>query len=161
MSARRRKGLTATRPELAVVLGISSRTVERLTAAKVLQPIGRPRRGTPSRYDVAAAVRAFLAYKLEPLQRDQSARDRYQMALAELRELDLAERSGELVPAGDVLDRWLEHAHATREAVLEIPRAAVQSGVIPATAEAALDDLVRDVLTVLAKATTREQEAAA
>ncbi len=67
------KPLTVDRPTLARVLGVSVRSIDRLETSGILVPVGKPRRGTPSRYDLVIAVPAFIESKLAPL----DARERY------------------------------------------------------------------------------------
>jgi phage terminase Nu1 subunit (DNA packaging protein) len=88
-------------------------------------------------------LRAALAQTQDPL-------DRKRTAEAELREMDVARRKGDLVPRDEIERQWSQLASATREAMLAVPGMAVQLGVVDRPAELRLEDLVRDALTALA-----------
>jgi phage terminase Nu1 subunit (DNA packaging protein) len=74
-----------------------------------------------------------------------------------LLELDVAEREGALVPAGDIEASWGRIVAAIKEGVLSIAAVAVQAGLVTPEHELELDTLCRDVLRDLA--TKGEQEA--
>ena len=79
-------------------------------------------------------------------------------AEARLRELDVAEREGELVPAADVEARWTQMMSALREAVMAVPGVAVQAGLVEAAREADLEQACRDALTAVARKGAGEEE---
>jgi len=69
------------------------------------------------------------------------------VAESRLKQLDVAEREGALVPADEVEARWIEMMTALREAVMASAGAAVQAGLVQPTQEGKLSDLLRDALT--------------
>ncbi len=80
-----------------------------------------------------------------------SALGRKRMAEARIKELDLAEREGQLVQADQVEDTWLLQVVALREAVMDAPAVAVQSGLIDTDKELALEEILRDALAAASK----------
>jgi phage terminase Nu1 subunit (DNA packaging protein) len=106
--------------------------------------------------ELGAAVRWVRAHDLSvweekvkaarDVTQKQKALTRKAIAEAELAELDVAERKGELVPAAAVASKWDSIALSVKEAVLAIASRAVQEGVIDADHEGQLDLLCRDAL---------------
>jgi phage terminase Nu1 subunit (DNA packaging protein) len=80
----------------------------------------------------------------------EEARLRKLQAEARIAEANAAEREAELVPAAQVGERWARMALEVKERALVLPAVAVQKGVIAGDQEAALVDLVHDVLRDLA-----------
>ena len=79
-----------------------------------------------------------------------AARTRKLQAEARMAEANAAEREGELVPAGQVAERWGRMAGEVRERVLVLPAVAVQKGIVEPGQEAALAELAHAALRDLA-----------
>lgn len=87
---------------------------------------------------------------MDPLVR-LDALDQKRRAEAAIKELELAERRGELIPAADVLAAQAEVADLVREACLGIAAEAVNAGIVPPDRERDLDAVVRRALRSLAE----------
>jgi phage terminase Nu1 subunit (DNA packaging protein) len=146
-----------TRRELARVLGCSSRTVERLEAAGVLTPATRPQRGTPSRYDLAVCVAAFVAHRSQPTEAPDaaSARDAYYQAQTALAVLRLARERRELLPRADVVEDGQATIRAVVTHLRALPARLLQAGAIDQAAVPQAESIIADALGELASWRTR------
>jgi phage terminase Nu1 subunit (DNA packaging protein) len=143
-----------TRLEVLRVLGISRASLERLVAGGRLRASGKGAGGAHlyGEADVLALAARLRAEREESIRArggTDELKGRKLAAEARLKELELGREEGALVDVADVEARWLQIAHSVREAMLAIPGVAVQSGVIPRSAERRLEQLIRDALTSL------------
>lgn len=67
-------------------------------------------------------------------------------AEARLKELDLAERKGEIVTTSAVAESWAQQTIAVREAVMAVPGIVVQAGLVRPEDERAVGEICRDAL---------------
>ena len=84
------------------------------------------------------------------------ARERKYAAEARLKEMEVAEREGRVIPAEEVEATWSLLVDATKEAFLNLAGSAVQAGLCRPEQEGALDALVRDALMALGKTQVEE-----
>ena len=68
------------------------------------------------------------------------------VAEARLKEMEVEEREGQLVPLDQTEERWTERVIMLREALASVPGAAVQTDLVAAEREAELEALIRDTL---------------
>jgi phage terminase Nu1 subunit (DNA packaging protein) len=120
-----------TRAQLAAVLGVSVRSVDRVEADGAIQPTSPARRGSPSLFDLAQAVPAYVAYRKRMGERpDAEARARRDRAQARFTELKIAQQERTLVPVEDVDLQWDMYVRAWALTVESIPIRAVELGII-------------------------------
>jgi hypothetical protein len=131
--------------DVAAVLGVGTRTLERYHADGVIRP-ARPSQGShPALWAPLAVARALLA------QRQSGSRDRRELAQAKLLELRFGRESGELLNRTDVIRRGQAVAKAVAAHLLALPAAMVRGGVVPPEGEAALTDYIRERLDELSR----------
>jgi phage terminase Nu1 subunit (DNA packaging protein) len=119
------------------------------------------RRGRRTDVDLAAGVqwirardRRELEAQLEELRQGRNAEASKAAKIAaeaRLRELDVAERQGRLIPADEVESRWSQMVVSFREAVMAVAGQAVQAGLIEPAGEGELEGICRDTLTALGR----------
>jgi hypothetical protein len=129
------------RTDAAVLAGVSRITLERALSAGDLVADGRKGLALKS---VAAWLRSR-----EVSARggdDGSMKARKLAAEARIKELELEALEGTLVPAEGVEETWGGMMNALTNAVMEVPGAAVQSDLVDAADEFALEDLLRVAL---------------
>jgi phage terminase Nu1 subunit (DNA packaging protein) len=139
------------------LLGLSRAQFDRLTGDGVFSPVTPGRGRTPATFDPAALVAAFLRYRLRGAGALDLATERAALVHAqrERAEMDLAEKRSELIPLAEHEKTLTTWAYSIKEGVLNIAPTAVQTGVIPPAAEAALDQICRNALRALS---TREDD---
>jgi hypothetical protein len=158
--------MTLRRAEAVALLGISDRTFTRLEAEAVLAPLTKGAGARPATYDGPALVAAFVAYRERQAAERAvpsdaaAARARKLAAEAQLKEHELAAIQGRMITVEDAKAAGFAVADAVREALLCLPGAAVQAGLLPAVREAALDALVRDALASLPQRVLASEEEA-
>jgi len=76
----------------------------------------------------------------------EGGKERKTAAEARLKEMDVAEREGQLVRASEVEERWAQIINALRESVMAVAGNAVQAGLIEPRQEVELDELHRGAL---------------
>ncbi len=145
--------LTVPRQTAARVLAISPRAFQRLEAAGVLAPAIPGKGPSPGLYDLTVVVPAYLRHLAR--ERPEPAKDRRDRSQAELNELRLKHRRGELFDARIALEAWSGMVTAFRAQALALPRSLAEILVHlvpqgPAAVEAKLTEAIRDCLTTLA-----------
>jgi phage terminase Nu1 subunit (DNA packaging protein) len=133
-----------------------SRTTAQVWIRREGLPVLRRRggRGGAHEIELVPAIRWLrardkAAYEAELVKGNpahEAARLRKLQAEARIAEANAAEREGDLVPAAQVEERWARIALEVKERALVLPAVAVQRGVIVVDQEAALAELVYDVL---------------
>lgn len=131
------------------LLVLPHRSFARLEAEGVIVPTKRGRGSVASLYDVSVIVPAYIAHlkAQSARQKEQDARARREQSQAELNELRLAERRGELVDAAGVERSWATHILECRNTLLGVPTH-LKSRAPHLTREdiAACDTLIREAL---------------
>lgn len=150
--------------ELAELFGVHRHTVEAwvkdgLPASRGVTP------GTPVLAQLRAAVRwvrerdAKRAEEALEKAREgdpDSSKARKLAAEARLKELTVAEREGQLVPADEVEAAWQQQTAAVREAVMSVSAVLVQAGVVQPQDEAKAEAALRDALVTAADQMTTD-----
>jgi phage terminase Nu1 subunit (DNA packaging protein) len=98
--------------ELAIQTSLHVRTVARLLGDAGLTPIGK--NGRAIHYDSEKALKAIF-------RSGDSSKERLEAAKAELAEIELAERRGELLSRSNVIELWQRGISAFRARMLAIP----------------------------------------
>jgi phage terminase Nu1 subunit (DNA packaging protein) len=129
---------TINKRELAEFLGVSERALTRW------QKEGMPvrvagARGEGNEYDSAAVVRWLLERKEGT--RKTSPRDRVAERQAELLALQIAEKTGELVPRAEIRPAWLDLIASAKQALRAMP-----ASLAPLLAQLGDADAMRDLL---------------
>lgn len=110
------------------------------------------RDGARALVDVGAGVRWVRARdeaamtELRERADPEAVRTRKTAAEARLKELDLAERKGEIVTASAVAESWAQQTIAVREAVMATPGVLVQASLVRPEDEKAVAEVMRDAL---------------
>lgn len=134
---------------MARMLGITPRRLQQLVAEGHVAPTGR------GQYPVAATVSAYADFLRRAVQGGDEGRKRLVGAKAEMAEMELRRRSGELLDASAVMATWSQHIAECRTRLLAVPTkcaplVAVESDpaaarqIIEDEVHAALDELARD-----------------
>ena len=99
-------GMTVNQTQLAELLGVSDVTIwEWQKLGPPLPILKQGVRGVANQYDLAAALKWFVAHEVKKLA-PKSAREERDAIELELRQLDLAERKRTLIPAAEVKPLW-------------------------------------------------------
>jgi len=134
------------------ILGCSPGTLDRHVAAGC-PIIHRGTTKTGHKFNSADVIRWVEARKSSAaIGQSDPARRRYSMAVAELKEIQLAEKRGSLVPIEAVQAKWTDECVAMRSRLLAIPsRLAGQLAIVSDAAEIerVIHDEVRGALTEL------------
>ncbi len=145
-----------TRIELAHVLDTSVRSIDRLEHDEVISPVTRPRRGTPSRFDLAQVIPAVIAHRTQPREAPgEPPRDAYYRAQTALAELKLARDRRELLPRVDVIEDGQATVRALVAALRALAPRLLQAGAIEQAAVPAVEAVVHESLGELASWRTR------
>jgi hypothetical protein len=131
---------------LARALGLSTRSMERLVARRIVEPAQPGRGRRPALYSSLDAARRIIAHRTK-----MSARDRRERAQARLLELRLRRETREALPRVDVVHRGQAVVKAVTAALLRWPSAMVRAGVIPPEGEKAAHAYIREQLAELAR----------
>jgi len=125
-----RQKLIGTKQQLAVILNLSQRRITDLIAAKIIPPRGK--RG----FDLVASVKGYIAFLKKPTGNLTGERARLVKAQADLRELELRKRTGEVVLRSAVEKQTFELNRQARDAMLNVP--ARISGILAAESDQAV-----------------------
>ena len=147
--------LAMRRPLVVRLLGISDRTFSRLEAEGVFAAV-RPGTGRrASVYDGAAVVGAYLRHREQKLtgsiDNPRDARDRSQ---AELNRLRLAKERRALLPREQVISDGQAYVAAVAAKLRVIPPRAMQVGIVSEERRAALEDLIEEAISEMARWST-------
>jgi hypothetical protein len=137
-----------TRPHVCRLLVLTARRFARLEASGVFAPVVPGSGQRPARYDAAAVVAAWVAHREAQLAADriESAQDRRDRTMAEKNELWLARELGQLWPRGDVISDGRAYISAVQAKLRALVPRAVQEGMIPPEAAAALTALIEEAI---------------
>ncbi len=143
--------IIVSRPQAVSLLGVSTRSYDRLEAEGIVSPL-TPRRGTRgSSYDGAAVVRAYLAYRERKLGGGgESPRDRRDRSQAELNELRLARERRQLLPREAVVSEGRAYIGAVQAKLRALTPRAVQKGIIPGKSGVKLSAIVEEAVDEMA-----------
>ena len=141
-----------TRQQLADLIGVNPGSVTRLVARGMPCKVVGAGRGHPSVFDLGAC----LAWQREqfataPGDGAGTTRDAYLKALTERVQHDLAVRSGELVPLGEVILAGQNYTKAWTAKIRALPRQMVQGGLIPREREEGVRTMLYQVLTEISR----------
>lgn len=143
------KLLTVTRIAAERITTLPHRTFARLEAEGVIVPKTRGGPGKASVYDLATIVPAYITHlkAQSARQTEQAARARREQSQAELNELKLAERTGELIDASKAERSWAEHITEARNTLLGVSTyLRTRFPHIPREVFAAVDARIREAL---------------
>lgn len=156
MSPSKRPALTATRRELAQILGVSVRQVSTLEADRVIEPSVHGRGGKASLFNLPETVQAYLQYRLRESSPQNGALDldmeRAALAREQRRKLEMAndETEGRLLARQDVVRAGRAFVEGWKAKVLTLAPRARLNGVISRDQEPGLKALCRDILADIA-----------
>lgn len=113
------KGRQVNQTELALIMGVTDVTLwewQKL-GLPVLQ---RGERGQANVYNTAAVIAWKVEHEVRKVAGDESPKDRLARVSAELKELELAERRQQMIPAALIEPAWASIALAVRQALLPL-----------------------------------------
>lgn len=128
------------RQEIGEIMDVSQQTISDWLA-KGMPVVDRGAAFTDGAYDTGAVIRWYIEQQLARAGKE-SPRDRLDRATAELREMDLAKRRGELVEVDTMIKVWSSIVIAARLRILAI----ATSPDVPETYRETLTERVRDAL---------------
>jgi len=148
-------GKIVNRSELCQIMGISSPTIDNWE--KRGMPVQKKGgKGVANEYNTMHVIKWWAGDAASPgavkLTSGADPKDRKTAAEAEIKEIELAEKKGEVVPIDTAIKGFIKHVAACKAKLLAIPTKAAPMVVVMTEIEetrAALDDMIRDALTEL------------
>jgi hypothetical protein len=143
--------LVAPRPVMVRALGLSPRSFDRLVASGVLHPV-TPRHGRrSSTFDVAATVRAYLAYREEKISDSlENPRDRRDRAIAEWTELRISRERALLLPREQVVAEGQRYIAAVQARLRSIAPRLRQETKIDEAIGVKVDEMLEEAIAEMA-----------
>jgi phage terminase Nu1 subunit (DNA packaging protein) len=147
---------TISRPEAVQLIGVSTRTFDRLEAEGVVQPVTRRHGSLGATYDAVDVVARYVACRESRIAASTEApRDRRDASQADLNELRLQRERSEVLPREQVVDEGQAYVAAVTARLRALAPRLVQEGVVPAESKAAVSAMVEEAIDEMAGWTTR------